>query len=555
MTRRPKLLLALLILASGALYLTGNGTVSLWDRDEPRYAQTSRQMLQSGDWVVPHYLDLVRTAKPALIYWCQAGAMELFGDNAFAARFPSAIATTLLLILLSFIFWRPLGPQRTFWTVFIFATSALVIASAKMCLTDAVLLLWITVAQLCLYSIWRGRASWKIVLIMSVATGLAGLTKGPVILGFLATTLIALAVLKWLDKKFPPRMLQDSPAANKLNFKSLAIKLFVGILVIVAIVLPWVLAVNHRAPAFVRTAVGHDVWDRIMTPLEQHTGPPGYYLLTIWGTFFPWSLFLPLAIGLAIRYRSDPKTRFALAAIIGPWIMLECIRTKLPHYFLPAFPPLAFLTADAIVRCLNGQHQDLNSKPVIGSIGLWAIFISILGLSPWLAIHFHQALPIPAMITISLFTILYTATIYTLFKARRSATAALAMGAGMMILVTILYTLYLPSANFLRLSPRVAEILIANGVTHPHQVIMLDYMEPSLAFYQGGTMREAGEVALNHRSIPNFTPWMVVTEDIWKIAPTDIREMFDVVAEVSGLAYADKWRWINVMVIHRKNGP
>src|SRR5476651_1382936 len=150
MTHRFRSLL-LLILASGGLYLIGNGSVALWDRDEPRYAQTSRQMLQSGDWVVPHFLNQVRTAKPALIYWCQAGAMEIFGDNAFAARFPSALATTLLLILLSVILWRPLGSERTVWTVFIFATSGLVIAAAKMCLTDAVLTLWITIAQLCLY--------------------------------------------------------------------------------------------------------------------------------------------------------------------------------------------------------------------------------------------------------------------------------------------------------------------------------------------------------------------------------------------------------------------
>src|ERR1700759_3403822 len=88
----------LTIAARCAVCLAGNARVSLWDRDEPRYAQTSRQMLQSGDWVVPHYLDLVRTAKPALIYWCQASAMEIFGDNAFAARFPSAVATFLLLI-------------------------------------------------------------------------------------------------------------------------------------------------------------------------------------------------------------------------------------------------------------------------------------------------------------------------------------------------------------------------------------------------------------------------------------------------------------------------
>src|ERR1039458_454119 len=108
-----------IILASAIVYLVGNDRVGLWDRDEPRYAQTSRQMLQSGDWVVPHYLDKPRTAKPPLIYWCQASAMKIFGDNEFAARFPSALATVLLLMVLSVVLWKPLGSQLTVWTVFI----------------------------------------------------------------------------------------------------------------------------------------------------------------------------------------------------------------------------------------------------------------------------------------------------------------------------------------------------------------------------------------------------------------------------------------------------
>jgi 4-amino-4-deoxy-L-arabinose transferase-like glycosyltransferase len=532
--------------------LIGNGSVALWDRDEPRYAQTSRQMLQSGDWVVPHYLDLVRTAKPALIYWCQAGAMKIFGDNAFAARFPSSTATTLLLILLSIVLWRPIGLQRTVWTVFIFATSGLVIAAAKMCLTDAVLVLWITIAQLCLYCIWRGRASWPVVLTMAVAMGLAGLTKGPVILGFQATTLLVLILIRWLDRRFVPIVLDDSPKLDSPRRSLSAGKIIAGIFVVVAIVLPWVLAVNHRAPAFMKNAVSHDVWDRMMTPLEQHTGPPGYYLLTIWATFFPWSMFLPLAIGLAIRYRRNPQTRFALAAVVGPWIMLECIRTKLPHYFLPAFPPLAFLTADAIVRSLHSQHQDLKSGSFIRGIGIWAILVSILCLSPWLALLFYQPQPRAAILTLSFVGVFYSLTVYLFFKSHRIAAGAVAMGLGMMMLVAVIYTCYLPRADFLRLSPRVADILLANGVTHPNQVIMLDYMEPSLAFDQGGTIREAGEVGLNHHSIPNFTPWMVVTEDIWQTAPSDIQNMFEVVAKVRGLAYA-KGRWIDVMIIRRKD--
>src|SRR3982750_1737108 len=118
----------LVIFAALAVYLLGIGRVQLFDRDEPRNAQAARQMLQSGDWVVPRFLDKVRTAKPVLTYWWQAAAMSVIGDNAFAARLPSAVAMTLTLIVIAVALYRGVGPERAMWTVLILATSGLVIA-------------------------------------------------------------------------------------------------------------------------------------------------------------------------------------------------------------------------------------------------------------------------------------------------------------------------------------------------------------------------------------------------------------------------------------------
>ncbi len=555
MILRRQLFLVLIVVGSAAVYLIGNNSVALWDRDEPRYAQTSRQMWQSGDWVVPHYLDNVRTAKPALIYWCQAAAMSVLGDNAFAARLPSAVATVALLILLSIVFWRTIGAERTVWAVFIFATAGLTIAAAKMCITDAVLLLWVTIAQLCLFAILRRNSSWPIILVFAVAHGLALLTKGPVLLGFQAMTLLAMGMLRLADRKFPPAVAMEMgpmDAGNRPAARLVWVKIIVALLIVAAITLPWVVMVNHRASAFIKTAMGHDVWDRMMTPLEQHKGPPGYYLISIWITYFPWSLLLPLTIGLTLRHRANPRIRFAMAAILGPWIMLECIRTKLPHYLLPVFPPLAFLTADALVRCLHGEFQDLKSKGFVIAVGIWCALVAAIASGPWIVVRAFQPLPYAAMTTVSVLGVLFGVVVFASFQRRRVVTGLVAMGAGTMVLVSVIYGWYLPKADFLRISPRVADVLIANGVTHPHEVLMLRYMEPSLAFHQGGTIREAGEVALNDRSVPYFTPWMVVTDEIWEKAPANIRDMFDVVAHVRGLAYADRGTWMDVMIIRRK---
>ncbi len=582
MTNRTHLILLLcLIAASAVVYLVGNGSVGLWDRDEPRYAQTSRQMLQSGDWVVPHYLDKPRTAKPALIYWCQAAAMKIFGDNEFAARFPSAIATVILLIVLSFIFWKPLGSQLTTWTVFIFATSGLTIAAAKMCITDAVLLLWVTIGQICIYAIWRGNRSWSVVIVLAVMIGLGGLTKGPVILGMQATTLVALGLITWLSSWFDRRQLRQRgfpviaqagrpgidlqvasieesipglPArAIKDSPSSTAAKILVAILIVTVIVLPWVLMVNHRAPKFLSTSVQHDVWDRMMTPLEQHVGPPGYYFLTVWLTFFPWSLLLPLAIGVAIHRRADPRVRFALAAILGPWIMLECVRTKLPHYALPVFPPLAFLTADALIRCIRGEIRNLQSKGFIIPAAIWSVLVAAVASAPWLLIHNQLPMPVGAMKLLSIAGVIFGLSIFVAFVRRRVALAAIAMGLGTFAIISILYIWYLPQASFLRVSERVAAILIDNHVTQPNQVLMLEYMEPSLAFAQGGTIREAGPVGFSHKFEPLMTPWLVINKTVWDKAPPDLRDDFTVIGQVYGLAYADRGKWVTVMVIRKKS--
>jgi 4-amino-4-deoxy-L-arabinose transferase-like glycosyltransferase len=199
----------------GALYLVGNGRVSLWDRDEPRYAQASRQMLASGDWVVPKLLDEPRIKKPPLIYWCQAASMAVFQRiapdtglsidqrmqrDAAAARLPSSIAIVLTLILIAGVLLRLVGEERAFWTVLIFGTSGLVVMSAKMCLTDAVLLLFVTGSQFCLYAMYRRRATWGIVIAFAISTGLGLLTKGPVVLGVNGMTFVILAILAFVDR-------------------------------------------------------------------------------------------------------------------------------------------------------------------------------------------------------------------------------------------------------------------------------------------------------------------------------------------------------------------
>jgi len=544
----PQRYLIVVIIAAAALYLIGNDRVGLWDRDEPRYAQTSKQMLQSNppDWIVPRLLDKVRTAKPIFIYWCQAGSMRLLNSTGeFATRFPSAIAMTITLIVLATAIGKSIGWQRGLWTTLIFATSGLVIAAAKMCITDSVLLLWITIAQLCLFAIYQGNRSWNVTITMWLAIGLALLTKGPVVLGVQITTLIALAALdvgrEWRSGKAWLAAMRWWKYTRPI----------VGLLIASAVVAPWIIQLQKREPTFLRTAFWHDVVKRSAQPLEGHAGPPGYYLLTIWGTFFPWCMLLPTALVWGFRNRRLAPIRFALAGIIGPWLLMEIVKTKLAHYILPAFPPLAFITADMLVRAIRGQIPDLRRKSFVGAIAVWAAIVAVLGCVPWLAMARFGSLPGGAMIVLTIAGIAYAVAVFVFFAERRVAAAAAAMGGGMAIIIAIVYTLYLPNADFLWLPQQIGNILQKEGATRHGDVIMIDYREDSLPYYQGGTIIAAEENFFSTHNYQQWPKWVVISKNAYDRLPPSTREFYEPAATLKGLVYARRGAIMDVMVLRQ----
>ncbi len=554
--RRASRYIILTIVAAAGLYLVGNGSVSLWDRDEPRYAQTSRQMLQSGDWVVPRLLDETREKKPVFIYGCQASAMKLIGENAFAARLPSAICVTLTLIVLATVLWRMAGPRRALWTTFIFASSALTIAAAKMCITDGVLILFVAIAQLCLYAILNGRATWPITIACGVAVGFGLLTKGPVVPAVMLMSVLALGAMRLIDR--PP-----------LRKPRVSIpKWLVGIALGAAVYSSWGIPIEKRLPGYHLRTIKAEVLDRAAKPQEGHTGPPGYYLLSVWGTFFPWSLLLPAAMVHGWRNRRLPPIRFALAAAIGPWLMFEIVRTKLPHYLLPVFPALAFLTADMLIRAarqarIRGRDSDFASRTFLRVVLIWGGIVALVGALPWLGLAEFGDAPPPALYAMILLPILsleYARSVYIHFRAARPLDAAAVMGIGMAILVTICYGLYLPNAPFLRMPQQVADVLIDEGATHRGDAMMIDYKEMSLAFYQGGTIRPQRDNDFLINTLPLEWPrWIVISEAVWKRMPDAVQKRLEVVRTVRGLNYAGDdeagHHVFNVLVLRKNPSP
>jgi 4-amino-4-deoxy-L-arabinose transferase-like glycosyltransferase len=330
-------------------------------------------------------------------------------------------------------------------------------------------------------------------------------------------------------------------------------KIVVGVAIVAALVAPWIVMIDHREPIFLHAAT-QDAREHLEKGSEGHTGYPGFHLLVIWGTYLPWSLLLPLAIGMGIAHRRDPLVRFALASVLGSWVFAEILKTKLPHYMLPAMPGLAFLTADAIVRCLDGEADALTSTGVRVGAGIIGFVILALATAPWwwLAVTFHS-FPWVALIGMALVGLVYGFCVWFFFHVRQPVQGLVSMGVGALAIGALLFGVYFPHSEPLRLSIRAADILKANGVTQPGQALMLDYKEPSLAFYQGGTIREAKHSLPVVQHINTAPPWMVMTREIWNESPPEAKARMEIIGQpLRGYNYSDSLRPTELLVVRKR---
>lgn len=552
--RRFWILFILLLLGAWGLFLIGDQRVALWDRDEPWYAQCSREMLQTGDWVVPRFLGSWRVEKPPFIYWLQASAMWLIGDTPLAARLPSTLGVVCTAAILGLIARRYAGMQRALWSMLIFCTCGVAIAAAKFCITDGMYMCLISVGQACLATMYaahhRGKPSppWAAPLFWT-AMGLAGLTKGPQGLVMQIFTLVILLVL---DVKGDRRSHRSWTQAVSWWRE---LKPIIALPILFIVVAPWLIMIHYRADGFV-AGLFQKVKEHAQTSMEGHGKPPGYHALLIFGTFFPWSILLVTAIKLAWKNRRLPVIRFAIAATAGPWLLMETfVFTKLPFYVLPAFPGLAFLTADGLIRCIRArQPRSLRLEACI-----WTLAVLGMSVGPFLAIRYSRGLPAPTagIIAFCLCGILYAAAVFISLWHNKIRRAALFMGAGMALMIAILYGWIFPGLQVVRLSERLVDHLRAQGACGPNTLVgVIGYEEPSLDFYQGGGARTLGEHYLVKTPQGAWPRWFVIRQKEWdENVPPQIQAKLVPIAKEWGLDYSQGGQSTTVLVLQNPLGP
>ena len=338
------LLLVLACLA--AAVLVGHQTVPPMDRDESRFAQASKQMVQTGDVVTIRFQDDIRAKKPAGIYWLQAASASLFGETDIAAyRLPSLLAM-LLTVYGTYRIARTLyKPHRAVLAAAACGTALTVLAEAHLAKTDSVLMLLCLIQQyglMRIYQAWQHgrRLSYHSYLWVWVPMAAAVLVKGPVAPLLALTTIAALSAwhrnVTWL------RMLRVGR----------------GLLILCLITLPWaVLVMLATDGAFLDIAFRGDFLAKVQSGQESHGAPVGSYLLLAMFLLWPASLLLPRAISQMPLLLSHVESRFLLAWILPFWVLIEFVPTKLPHYPLPVVPAIMVLLVCAVDAPMAGRAK------------------------------------------------------------------------------------------------------------------------------------------------------------------------------------------------------
>ena len=327
-----------ILFLSLVLLLAGNWILPLTDRDEARFAEASREMLQRGDFVVPWFNGAWRFDKPVLIYWCQSACYRVLGANDFAARLPSVLFTTATALLL--VRWgRKIADAKTaFLAGAMFIAGLHVAIIGRVATADMAMVFFVTLA------VWSGweltrpengsRKIWWWVFYVTLALGF--LAKGPV---------------AWL----PLGGMILGRALRKNSYRLPLLETFVGLVVAFALTACWgIPALVQTGGKYFAIGMGEHVFHRSVGVNDGHglAGMLGFiallplYFLTFFVSFFPWSTRVPAALRRWWPERSrDDLGWYLLMQTALVFAVFSFVRTKLPHYTMPAFPCIALWLA------------------------------------------------------------------------------------------------------------------------------------------------------------------------------------------------------------------
>ena len=343
------------------LYILPLGIRPIIIPDESRYAEIPREMIASGDWIVPRLNGLRYFEKPVMGYWLNALSIKLFGENAFAVRFPSAAATGLSALMVFLLIRRfSGGTTAATQASLIFLTSFIVFGIGTFNILDSMLAMFVTASMTSFFFAHNGDSFKKNVflLLFGVFCALAFLTKG-----FLAFAIPVVAIV--------PFMIWEG------RFKSLFIICRLPIIAAILVVIPWAVMVHFKAPDFWNFFVFNEHIKRFLSSGAQHHESFWYYIYLFPAVALPWTCLFPAAIlGLKKTGIKTSITRFAICWFFFPFLFFSVSKGKILTYILPCFPPFAMLMSIGLKKYFETGGKKLFSVAV-GLLAVLAVIIAV----------------------------------------------------------------------------------------------------------------------------------------------------------------------------------
>jgi 4-amino-4-deoxy-L-arabinose transferase-like glycosyltransferase len=324
------------------LLLAGDWVLPLTDRDEARFGEASREMVQRQDYIVPWFNGEWRLYKPVGIYWCQIASYRVLGVSDFSARLPSVLFTIGTALLLVRWGCKTADAQTGFLAGAMFLAGLHVAIMGRVATADLALIFFFTLTAWSGWELTRPQQAsrWKWWSTFYVALALGLLAKGP-------------------EAGLPLAAMILGSVVRKDSFRLPAMETIVGIIVALGIFASWgVPALKQTHGAYWLVGMDEQVYERAVAVNNHHgltTGFLGFllplplYFVTFFASFFPWSTRVP---GNLRRWwqerRNDDLGWYLLMVAAIVFVVFSLVKTKLPHYTIPAFPLIALWLARQI---------------------------------------------------------------------------------------------------------------------------------------------------------------------------------------------------------------
>ncbi len=359
---RPLALTALLLALLAWLLLPG--LRGLFNPDEGRYAEIPREMLATGDWVIPHLNGLVYIEKPPLQYWASAISEAVFGRNEWAARLYTALCA-LVTVWVTFLAAQGFGSAAAWRAAIMLGSSLLFVLLGQQLTLDMGLTTWMTVTfyGFCAAQRAEGRKRRGLMLLAWAGTAAAFLTKG-LVAG--ALPLLSLILYSLLQRDLKPWR---------------RLELLRGVPLFLVLSLPWLALIQHRLPQFFDFFFVREHFQRFLTKIEDRYQPWWFFIPVLLAGSLPW--LLPALRALATGWRAQlPRTQFDLRRFAWAWcavvfVFFSASDSKLIPYILPLLPQLALLMAalpeDALRRDIRRTAVLLAVLGVVVLAGAMAL--------------------------------------------------------------------------------------------------------------------------------------------------------------------------------------